>query len=505
MFRLAAIIGRFLTLTPSSLPPAGAGTAASYTLTPIGSAPPFSTRLRSVDAPVGWVLAGAAPGPYTLTDLGAGVWTITINIDGSVDIDTPDAASAGEFSLNFGLRDAEDSAVAVTRTVRVVALPFEVSGGPLAAVTVGTPYSDTLTLTGGIAPYLAPSENLPAGLSVSILGGTATVSGTATGAGLGAGTNFSIPIFIDFEDSGTGTFQYLQTLSVTVPAMSMPGSYTNTGNVGAAYSSTVAATGGVGAPYTYAIASGSLTGSGLTLNTSTGEISGTLGSAAVYNFTTSATDANGNTVTSGAQTITITAAIVRWNPADTSAEMLLSSGNAVATRSANSGGSWFSTRSVTSHNSGKKYARIKYISGSGNGTMIGGVGTSAASLSSFPGVGATSYGCHCDWTVTVQTLFNSGAIAYGGNQMLAPGESMFVAIDFAAGKMWLGTENSLNTAVTWCGNGDPSTGSTPTYTFTPGTTFFLMLGCSNPGQIMQLYNQPGEGLYTLPTGFSMWE
>jgi Putative Ig domain/Ice-binding-like len=63
------------------------------------------------------------------------------------------------------------------------------------------------------------------------------------------------------------------------------------GTAGAQYSQTITASGGM-APYTFSVTSGGLPPP-LTLNMTTGEIMGTPGSAGVFNFTITATDAKG--------------------------------------------------------------------------------------------------------------------------------------------------------------------------------------------------------------------
>src|SRR5690606_13764169 len=90
-------------------------------------------------------------------------------------------------------------------------------------------------------------------------------------------------------------------------------------------------------------------------------------------------------------------AVPRWNPLDAATQLTLSSNDRVCTRSSTDNNSWRSVRSVTSHHSGKWLAQCRInANGAANGSMIFGVGTSAASLNSYPGAGVTSWGAQAN-------------------------------------------------------------------------------------------------------------
>jgi hypothetical protein len=187
-----------------------------------------------------------------------------------------------------------------------------------------------------------------------------------------------------------------------------------------------------------------------------------------------------------------------WNPTDTDSKINLSGGNAVATRSATSSGTWCATRSITSHNSGKWYAECGDTTDVASAMMFG-IGTAATSLATFPGGLATSWGIHANNSTGVRTYTNSVSSIPGLTQIGAGGYAR-IAVDFATGRIWLG----VSTSATWAGGGDPAAGTTPTYTFAAGTTLYLMLGESTTGQVCTLKNHVGENTGTIPTGFSMW-
>jgi hypothetical protein len=71
-----------------------------------------------------------------------------------------------------------------------------------------------------------------------------------------------------------------------------------------------------------------------------------------------------------------------------------------------------------------------------------------------------------------------------------------VAFDADTNKLWLGRNN------TWYGGGNPSTGTTPTYTVTSGVIYAMMAsGGNGSGQPMYLNFGQRPFAYTAPTGF----
>lgn len=186
-----------------------------------------------------------------------------------------------------------------------------------------------------------------------------------------------------------------------------------------------------------------------------------------------------------------------WNPADKHANVTLSNSDKTATSAA---GGWKAVRGITSHNSGKWYAELlNDADGSSNGSLLFGVGTSSATLNSFVGSDASGYGIQANNTTGART-YNGGSSSNAGGPYTVPGERCGVAVDFGAGSIWLSALDSG----TWEGGGNPSAGTSPTFTFTPGTALFLMLAVDSTPQQCTLKNNTGENLYTIPTGFSMW-
>jgi hypothetical protein len=145
-------------------------------------------------------------GRYGVTGLAAGNWTATVG--GTSVSGSPFTVTDAERTITF---DAASGAVVLTQS----GLALNIDTTSLPGGTVGVPYSQTLTASGGTSPYTwsLASGTLPAGLTRS----GATISGTPTTAG-----TYSFTVGVTDAASGTDT----QPLSITIGAAPSGGSST---------------------------------------------------------------------------------------------------------------------------------------------------------------------------------------------------------------------------------------------------------------------------------------
>ncbi|HXH39082.1 MAG TPA: ice-binding family protein [Thermoanaerobaculia bacterium] len=152
---------------------------------------------------------------------------------------------------------------------------------------VGVAYNQTVSASGGTAPFTfsVSSGALPTGLLLN--SATGAITGTPTTA-----QTFTFTITATDANGCTGSRQYTITIaSPGCPAIVLSPSTLPPGQVGLPYAQTITASGGT-APYIFTIAAGALP-SGLTLNPATGLISGTPLVSGLFNVTIRATDAVG--------------------------------------------------------------------------------------------------------------------------------------------------------------------------------------------------------------------
>jgi hypothetical protein len=168
--------------------------------------------------------------------------------------------------------------------VAIALSPTALSGTPK----VGAAFTQTLTASGGTAPYafaLASGSALPAGLTLSPTG---VISGTPTVAGA-----FSFTVQATDNSSISGQQTYSGSVAsanlVLAPAAStLPPGTLNTAYAGQTFTASAGT-----APYTYA-ATGTLP-PGLTLNATTGVLGGTPTTAGSFTFSVTATDSSTGT------------------------------------------------------------------------------------------------------------------------------------------------------------------------------------------------------------------
>ncbi|MEB1884936.1 putative Ig domain-containing protein [Xanthomonas campestris] len=268
-----------LVLPASSLPAGTAGQAYSASITPAtGGTAPYSYALTAGALPAG-VVVDVATGGLSGTPTVAGTFNFTLTVSDS----TPSPAAQASRSY----------------TLTIAAPVIVVAPTALPAVTRGTAYSQTLSASGGTAPYTyaVSAGNMPAGLTLASNG---TLSGTATVEG---SFNFTVTA----TDANTFTASQAYAVTVAGPNLALPASNLPAGTAGQAYTAAISpATGGT-APYSYALTAGALP-SGVVLDAATGALSGTPTVSGTFNFTLTVTDSTPSPAAQASQSYTLSIA-----------------------------------------------------------------------------------------------------------------------------------------------------------------------------------------------------
>jgi large repetitive protein len=281
----------------------------SYSITvidlpPIANASSLTVAYNAAATPVTLNITGGTP---TAVAIGTAPAHGTAIASGTSITYQPTTGYAGPDSFTYTATNTGGTSAPATVTVTVSdpVITDSVSGS--FSATVGTPYSQTITLIGGAPPWSSFIViNLPAGLSITgTTANSVTVSGTPTQAGI-------FTLNASATDSSTGNGPYtvgtVYVLTVASPGLALtPAATTFNAPYAAPFSQSFTASGGTG-PYSYAMTAGTLP-AGVTFSGNT--VSGTPTAPGSYNFTITATD-TGSTGTGApfsiAQSYTLTVA-----------------------------------------------------------------------------------------------------------------------------------------------------------------------------------------------------
>ncbi len=249
-----------ISLAPATLPNGAAGTAYTQTLTANGGIAPYSFAMSSGTLPTGLTLSST--GALSGTPSRGGSFTFTVTA-------TDASSGTGPYSSSRSY------------TVTIAAPAITLTPATIPAGTVAQAYAQTVTATGGTAPYsyAITAGTLPPGLT---LGSSGALAGTPT-----AGGTFNFSITGSDANGFTGSRAY--SLTIAAPSLTLSPTTLAAATRNIAYSQTVSTEGGI-APYSYAITAGALP-AGVTL-ASNGTIAGTPNQAGSFAFTVTVTDAS---------------------------------------------------------------------------------------------------------------------------------------------------------------------------------------------------------------------
>ena len=257
----AASIASSQIISPPSLPSTPVGASYSQTLISIPGSVSTTWSLVSGSLPPGLsltVVAGNAVISGQGTQTGASTFLL--------------GAKPPGFTVPF------------TAPYTIIVSPMFITTTTLPDGIAGVQYGRTLILTGGFSPYTWSFGPGTVANGLAIESGSGFILGTPVAAG-------SFPINVTVTDSGTPantatrSYTWIVTAPPAISTSSLPA-----GEVGIAYSQTLAASGGT-LPYVWSLAAGSTLPPGLTLNGTSGLISGTPTAAGTYPVTVQLSDA----------------------------------------------------------------------------------------------------------------------------------------------------------------------------------------------------------------------
>jgi len=255
-----------LVIQTSSIPGATTGSAYSTILVASGGTTPYSWSVANGQLPTG--LSLSANGMISGTPATSGTYSFTVQA-----VDSTSTVQKATMALTIAVAAAPPA----TPTLSI-------NTNSLAGATVNSPYSASLSASGGTSPYTwtISAGQLPTGLSLNSSG---SISGTPSASG-----TFSFTV--QAADSSSTVQKATRAFSIAVSAAAaaplvITTSSLPSGTVSSGYNASLAASGGT-SPLQWSLSSGQLP-AGLTLS-STGAIVGTPTAAGSFTFTVQSKD-----------------------------------------------------------------------------------------------------------------------------------------------------------------------------------------------------------------------
>lgn len=183
---------------------------------------------------------------------------------------------------------------------------------------------------------------------------------------------------------------------------------------------------------------------------------------------------------------------VFWNPADKNALVVLSNNNLTATRGS-AINEWKAARANVAYSTGKYYYELEVDDPLTNG-VEGGFANATFNVNT--GVLDSDPNAWALFSLDGQPYHNAVAIDSPIGAITA-GQRMQFAIDFDAGKIWVGREGTFS--------GDPAAGTGERFTFTANTAMFPACALFLEFTVLTGAFRSDHFNFTPPTGYSAWD